>query len=238
MTSVARQPAQPAWWARRAQPRRRQSPRSAARERVAVHVIAVALPEAGASAERSSSPRSHFADFQKVQVWDHHPHRAAVDRLDLVALVGVRHDRLVRGDVGQGDVGRVPLLGVLHHVGRRRLHPCPLEQVPDPHPRPRGVELRPLRHAVDVERRRQGRHRAQLVEIDRERPIDQAEHGQAPLVRAVLGHVTHVQHGEAIGQVLPRRQAGRVVPRRRPRRDCARRTPSTQSRRSNRVQPP
>ena len=34
------------------------------------------------------------------------------------AVVGVRDDRVVGGDVGEGDVRRVPELGVLDHVRR------------------------------------------------------------------------------------------------------------------------
>ena len=65
---------------------------------------------------------------------------------------------------------------------------------------------------MDVEGRRHSRHRLQLGEVDRERVVDEAVDGQVPLTRRVRGHVADVEHWEAFGEVLARRQSARVVP--------------------------
>ena len=153
-------------------------------ERVAVHVVAVALPEAGlvavdAAPARAPTWRSSRSTGAGTTMRTGPPWIGSI----VLALEGVGDDRLVGGDVGERDVGRVAELGVLHHVRRRRLHAGTLEQVAHAHTRPRRVELAPLRDAVDVERQRHRRQRLQLVEVERERSVDQAVDRQVPLAR-------------------------------------------------------
>ena len=140
----------------------------------------------------------------------HDAHGTTVDRLDVLTLERIRDDRLVGGDVGDRQVGRVAVLGVLDHVRRTRLDTRPVEQVAHSHAGPRRVELAPLRHAVDVERERDGLHLTQFVEADRERPIDETGDRQVPLAGRVGGHIAHVEHREAFGEVLTRRQSRRI----------------------------
>ena len=50
-------------------------------------MVAVALPVAGLSPLRSSSPRTHLADFQKYRCGTDRMRTAAVDGLDVLALL-------------------------------------------------------------------------------------------------------------------------------------------------------
>jgi hypothetical protein len=179
-------------------------------EGVAVHVVAVAFPETGAVGVDHLQRAHPLGALPEVEVGDDDAHGAAMDRLDLLTLERVGDDRLVGGDVGQRQVGGVAVLGVFDHVRRTPLHTCALEQVAHAHTRPRGVELAPLRHAVDVEGEGGGWHRLQLVEADRERLVHQAVDRQRPLAGRIRGYVADVQHREAFRQVLALRQARRV----------------------------
>ena len=120
--------------------------------RVAVVVVAVALPEAGLVAVAQLQRAHPLGALPEVQVGDDDAHRATVDRLDRLAA-------RTRRRRSPGRRWRRPARRWWCSRTRRarsgaslRLDAGAVEQVAQAHAGPGGVELAPLRDAVDVER--------------------------------------------------------------------------------------
>ncbi len=76
-----------------------------------------------------------------------------------------------------------------------------------------GVEAAPARHAVDVGRDVGRRQRAELLVVERDLLLDEAEDAQAPRRDVDARDVAGVKDGPLLREVLAGRQAGRVVAR-------------------------
>ena len=105
------------------------------------------LPEAGLVLVPQREAAHPLRALPEVQVRDEQPRRAAVLGLQRLAVVVERHPRLAAGDVLHRQVGGVAAVAEREHVvgsSPPRRAACRPRRPPD------GVELRPLRDAVDV----------------------------------------------------------------------------------------
>src|SRR5262245_42172267 len=120
--------------------------------RVAVVVVAERLPEPALILVREAELPDPLRAFPEVQMGHEEPCGAAVLGRERCATVCDGHPCLAAGDVGERQVGRVPTVG--HRQGvRRQLHTAregfPEQRVHGDTP-PNGVQLGPLRYAMDV----------------------------------------------------------------------------------------
>jgi hypothetical protein len=125
--------------------------------------------------------------------------------LEWLAVVAVRDPRLPVPQVFERDVRRVAAV-----AERRRVLGCRLDtrqQCVDRDSFPHGVELRPLRHAVDVDGNALRRQREELVPRPAERLVDLADDPEVPLVERHAWRRTCREHREVVGHVLPGRNA-------------------------------
>src|SRR5262245_16801649 len=119
--------------------------------RVAVDVVAVALPEPGLLGVAQLEAAYPLGALPEVEVWDEQASGATVLGGERRTLVLVGQPRLAAGDVLERQVRRVPAVAEGEYVAGCGLDA--VEQRVDRDPTPGSVELRPLGHAMDVDRR-------------------------------------------------------------------------------------
>src|SRR3954454_844105 len=118
--------------------------------RIAVVVVAVALPEAGFVLLQQLQSTHPFRALPEVQMWYEQARGATVLRSERLTVVLVHDPRLAAGHLVERKVRRVAAIAPGAHELPARLDG--FEQPVYRHAGPRRVELRPLRHAVDVDR--------------------------------------------------------------------------------------
>src|SRR5438309_390227 len=117
---------------------------------VSAVVVAVGLPEPRLVVVEELEPSNPLRTLPEVEVRDEHPGRAAVDRLEGLAVVLVRNPCLTVGDIDQREVRRVAAIAERQHEVGGGIDV--LEQGVDRHAAPWSAELGPLRDAVNVGR--------------------------------------------------------------------------------------
>src|SRR5207244_1027655 len=106
---------------------------------VSVVVVAVGLPEPRLVAVEELEPSNPLRTLPEVEVRDEHPGRAAVDRLEGLAVVLVRNPCLTVGDIDQREVRRVAAIAERQHEVGGGIDV--LEQGVDRHAAPWSAEL-------------------------------------------------------------------------------------------------
>ena len=110
-------------------------------------------------------PAHPLRALPEVEVRDEQPRRAAVLRVERLVVVLVRDPRLAVADVLEREVRRVAAVAEREDVLGARVDA--VEQRVERDARPRRVELRPLRHAVDVDGDPLARQRRELAPTSR-----------------------------------------------------------------------
>src|SRR5215510_512750 len=128
------------------------------------------------------------------------PGRAAVLVRERLAVVGVHNPGLVVEQILQGEVRGVAAVAVRQHVLRGGLDV--LEQRVEGDALPLGVELRPARHAVDVDGDRRARQLPELLPRPAPHLVDLALDGEVPVVGLGVGHRPGRQHREVAADIV------------------------------------
>jgi hypothetical protein len=167
-----------------------------------------------------SSPRSRVVripQFQaahplgalpEVQVRHEQPGRPAVLSCQRLAVVGVSHPRLTAGQVRHRHVGRIAPVAVGHR--ERAVMPGQVQQRVHRHAPPRGIQLGPLRDAVNVNGHVLGRQGAEIRPAPRLLLAATAD-GEGPPVQGGIRCRAGGQDREVLGHVLARRDPARVL---------------------------
>src|SRR6266516_4359721 len=172
--------------------------------RVSAQVVAVGLPEAGLVLVAELEPANPLRALPEVEVGDEQPRRAAVLRVEGLAVVAVGDPRLAVGDVLKRQVRRVPAVAEGHHV--RRFVLDVLQKRVDGDAFPDRGELRPLRDAVDVLRDRLARQLPELVPGPADR-LGATPDRERPLLERRVRRGPGGQDREVVRQVLAGRDA-------------------------------
>src|SRR5689334_19000626 len=145
----------------------------------------------------------------EVQMRNEQPRGPAVLGIERLAVVRERHPCLPSGQILDGDVRRVTAVAKRDRVSAIVFDA--LEQGVDRDTFPVGVELRPLRDAVNVLRHRFGGECAKLLPgpADGPRPTLDRE---SPLLERRVRRGPRREHRKIVSRVLPRRQPPTVVP--------------------------
>src|SRR3954451_18739990 len=192
---------------RRRCPKPAPAPRSVApvpllQPRVAAKVVAVRLPEAGLVLVPELEAAHPLGALPEVEVRDEQPYRAAVLRVERLAVVAERDPGFAVDQILERDVRRVAAVTERDRVGRVVLDG--LEQRVDSHALPDRVELRPAGDAVDVGGDRLARESLELVPRPADRLAAAAEL-ERPLLERRVRRRARREHREVVGQVLARR---------------------------------
>src|SRR4051812_47643768 len=171
---------------------------------VAVVVVAVALPEPWLVLLCQLQAAHPLGALPEVEVRHEQPRRAAVLRLQRLASVFVGDPRLAPRHLLERKVRRVAAVAPRAHELPARLYA--LEQPVERHAGPGGVELRPLRDAVDVDRDRLARQLLELVPGPAGLLADGADDVETPLVKRPMRRRAGREHGEVTRLVLAGRQ--------------------------------
>jgi hypothetical protein len=127
--------------------------------------------------------------------------------LEWLAVERVGQEHVIVVEDRERQVGGVALLGVGNHVRRRGPDRGHLEDGPDRHALPGGVELAPAGHAVDVCRHGPPGKGLELVPGERERGVDLTPGPEIPGREVRARHGTVVQDRELLRPILPWRNA-------------------------------
>src|SRR3990172_4503067 len=183
-------------------------------ERVAVHVVSVALPEAGRVVVEQVETADPLHGLPEVEVGHHQPQRPSVIAFELLPAEAPGEQVLLASEVGKRQIGRETMLGTDQHVRRRWLRTSQVEHGADGHTLPLGVELAPLRDAVDVgddPLRLQG---PEFVKGPALRMFDETADREVPSRGVDRRDHPGVEHRKAIGVVLAGWQAIGIDPHR------------------------
>src|SRR5438309_1875090 len=120
--------------------------------RIAVHVVAAQLPEAGLVALRELKTVHPLRRFPEVEMRHEQARRPPVLALQRLAFVLERDHRLPRCEVGERHVGGVSVVAMCEYERSGCAKASVGEYVVNGHALPGGVELRPRGHAVDISR--------------------------------------------------------------------------------------
>src|SRR5215470_12354143 len=167
---------------------------------VSVVVVAVCLPEAGLVGRPEPQAPYPLGALPEVVLRDEHPRGAAVLGRQRPAVVGEDHPGLAARDVLQRQVGRVAAVRELGHELRCRLDTC--QQRVDRDAPPDGVELRPLRHAVDVAGDLLARQGAELLPGPAPRLVQLADDRKVPQLQRRARRRPGGENGEITGDIL------------------------------------
>src|SRR2546423_5962525 len=116
--------------------------------RVAIEVVAVGLPESRVLLVLEPDATHPLRALPEIEVRDEQSRGTAVLRMEWLAVELVCDPRLAVHDVLEWQVFRVAAVAESRDVLGRGVHA--FHQRVERHALPRGVELRPLRHAMDV----------------------------------------------------------------------------------------
>jgi hypothetical protein len=172
-------------------------------------VVAVGLPEAGLVIERQREAAHPLRALPEVQMRDQEPRRAAVLGVQRLAIVLVDDPGLALGDVLERKVGRVAAVAPSRDVLGRRIDV--FEQRVHRDAPPAGVQLRPLRHAVDVDGRRLLGQGEKLVPRPGSSAVHRAVDREGPLFKRRVRRRACRQDREVARQVLAGRDAGGIA---------------------------
>src|SRR3954471_22905406 len=152
---------------------------------VPVVVIPVGLPEPGLVVQAQLDPAYPLRALPEVEMGDEQPCRPAVLWLERLAVVLVRHPRFAVPHVVEREVRRVAAIAEREHV----LGACVdvAEECVKRHARPRRVELRPFRHAVNVDGDTLARQGRELLPRPRRGLVDLAADLEAPALDWLRG---------------------------------------------------
>src|SRR4051794_26833514 len=179
---------------------------------VSAIVVAERLPEARLVLVHEMQPAHPLRALPEVQVRDEQTGRAAVLGLEVAAVVAVHDPCTSARQVLERKVGGVAAVRERRDIAAERLDP--LEQRVDGYALPARVELRPGGDAMDVDGRRLGLERMELVPGPLALGVDRACDPERPLVRGRLGRGAGAEPREAALEVLAGREpvAGLRVP--------------------------
>src|SRR5215472_12100210 len=120
--------------------------------RIAVHVVPAQLPEAGLVPLRELKPVHPLRRLPEVEMWHEYARRPPVVARQRLAFVLERDHRLSRREVRKWHVGGVSVVAMCERKRCGCAKASVGEDFVDGYALPRGVELRPRGHAVDVSR--------------------------------------------------------------------------------------
>src|SRR5918996_365840 len=178
-----------------------------------VDVVAPLLPVAGIELARHLDPLQPLERLVAVHGGDVEPDRAAVRTGDGLAQHLVGHEHVVApGLVEREALGVRPVERPDAQVGGRRLDTGLVEELADLDALPRHVEHAPAGDALEVAHQVGLGTLAQVVERERQRPVDQAVDGEPVLGLAALREVPdHRVDAEAPGGGDERGEPRRIV---------------------------
>ncbi len=130
--------------------------------------------------------------------------------IERLPFIGVGEQVALAEEVVDGKVRCESVIGEDEHVRCARVRFDLIPQMADGHTFPARVELRPLRHAVDVVGVRLGRHGPDLVPGPGPLLGNESPHVEVPVTEIHVGHHPCVEDREALRHVLTRRHASRI----------------------------
>src|SRR5258708_5600308 len=174
--------------------------------RIALGVVAVALPESQSVFAQQHEPAPPLHAFPCVEMRHDQPHRPAVFRRQRLAVVLKREQHIRPQQIRQRDIRRVTFLR--HHQRKLRLR-LPLDHlhhIRKQHALPPIVQPAPARHAMKIRSHLRLRQRSKFFPAQPHRLFQQSRNLEVPLGRIKTRHTPVIHHRPFQRQRLPRRQ--------------------------------